>query len=307
MKILITGGTGTLGRHLVQECLQRGHEPVVFSRSSSHQIGLPCATFTGDVSCQEEIAYAVRSLGVTALIHAAANKHIHRCESNPSQAIQQNVVGTANVLRVARCSPSITHALVISSDKACDPSSVYGMTKLLGEKEAVASAVVRPEKQINAVRFGNLAGSSGSVIRIWEQQLQRGEIPTLHVNADGSDILKFMLLPSAAARFCLEALTAEVTGQILVKRCRVYSIRHLLEATASGYRVNTCSSYEKRAEALYSAAESTRVCPWGDDLMLSPQSPEKPATGPYDVYSTPPESAAETQQLLTAERAERLT
>lgn len=307
MKILITGGTGTLGRHLVQECLRRGEEPVVFSRSSSHQIGLPCATFTGDVSCPEEIAYAVRSLGVTALIHAAANKHIHRCESQPTQAIQNNVVGTAHVLRVARCSPAVTQALVISSDKACDPSSVYGMTKLLGEKETLASALACPEKRINAVRFGNLAGSSGSVIRIWEQLLQRGEIPTLHVNGDGTDILKFMLLPSTAARFCLEALTADMTGQVFVKRCRVYSIRHLLEAMTSRYHVSTSSHYEKQAEALYSAVESTRVCSWGDDLTFSPQSPEKPATGPYDVDSTPSENAAETQQFLTAERAERLT
>lgn len=306
MKILITGGTGTLGSHLVRECLLRGHEPVVFSRSSSHQIGLPCATFPGDVSCHEDLAYAVKSTGVSAIVHAAANKHIHLCESRPPQAIQNNVIGTSNVLRVARSSPSITHVLYISSDKACNPSSVYGMTKLLGEKEAIASAHICPEKRINSVRFGNLAGSNGSVIRIWEQQIQRGDTPTLHVNGDGTDILKFMLLPTEAARFCLETLTSEITGQVFIKRCPVYSIRHLLEAMTLQYRVNTCSSYEKQAEALYSDAESPYICSWGEDLALSPKSLGKPCTGAYNVYSDPAQNSLATEQLLAAERAQRL-
>src|SRR5437868_1636736 len=174
--ILLTGGTGSFGRHFIARMLER-HTPRairVFSRDELKQSELAerfagnanIRWFLGDVRDRDRLARAAE--GVDIIIHAAAMKQVTACEYNPFEAVQTNVHGAENIVNVA-LDAGVSRVMALSTDKAVNPINLYGATKLCAEKIFVqgntyaASSPVR----MSCVRYGNVVGSRGSVIPLF--------------------------------------------------------------------------------------------------------------------------------------------
>src|SRR5579863_10063570 len=181
--ILITGGTGSFGRKCA-DILRRDYNPqrlLIFSRDELKQHEMrtggfdqPCFRyFIGDVRDVDRLRRAM--VGVDVVIHAAALKQVPACESNPIEAIQTNVNGGKNVIEAA-LDNRVQRVLAMSTDKAVNPVNLYGATKLVAEKlftQANAYSGTGPT-HFSCVRYGNVLGSRGSVIPLFQKQLKTG-------------------------------------------------------------------------------------------------------------------------------------
>ena len=187
-KILITGGTGSLGTALTKRLLSMGVEQIrIFSRNEFKQISMESEIpddrlrfLIGDVRDQRRLKRAVEDVDI--VFHAAALKHVPKVEYNPFEAVKTNVEGSQNVID-ACLENDVERAVCIGSDKAVSPLNTYGATKLLMEKLFInAQQYSNPKKhptKFFAVRYGNVFGSSGSVIPKFIQQLQKKENLTI--------------------------------------------------------------------------------------------------------------------------------
>lgn len=180
--ILVTGGTGSIGSVIVQELLRYNPKRVrVFSRDETKQFELMhqlnndprVAWLIGDIRDKERLSLAMENIDI--VFHAAALKHVFSCEINPFEAVKTNVLGTQNVIDCAFAN-GVDKVVGISTDKATDPSSVMGCTKLLAEKIMLASHHYKGFKKTRFcfVRFGNVLFARGSVIPLFIKQIKKG-------------------------------------------------------------------------------------------------------------------------------------
>ena len=153
-KVLITGGTGTLGRALTTECLKHNLTPIALS-NDENQIYEMRKDF--DIQCVLMDVRDLTEVKCDYIIHAAALKHVPICEDNPIEAVKTNVLGSMNVLKMGK------KCIAISTDKAVEPINTYGATKFIMEQLFLNAGYP-------VVRFGNFWGSRGSVIPLWEEQ-----------------------------------------------------------------------------------------------------------------------------------------
>ncbi len=186
-RILVTGGTGSIGSVIVKELLKFGPKQVrVFSRDDtkqfelSHEIdpGAQVNFLIGDIRDKERLNMAMENINI--VFHAAALKHVVACEKNPFEAVKTNVQGTQNVIDCAYAN-KVDKVVVISTDKATDPTNVMGCTKLLAEKLILASFLYKGSKKTKfcCVRFGNVLGSRGSVVPLFVNQIRCGQPITI--------------------------------------------------------------------------------------------------------------------------------
>jgi UDP-N-acetylglucosamine 4,6-dehydratase len=180
--ILITGATGSFGRAFTKRALHDGaRRVVIFSRDEAKQAAMRneladprLRFFIGDVRNAQRVTEAMRNVDI--VIHAAAMKRVETCEADPSEAKLTNVDGTENVAR-ACITNGVGRAVFLSTDKAADPITTYGYTKALAERLwngwNVYSAGTRT--RFSATRYGNVMGSTGSVLPLWRAQAERGE------------------------------------------------------------------------------------------------------------------------------------
>lgn len=174
--ILITGGTGSLGKALTRTIYEKFPDIkrlVIFSRDEQKQFQMaqefPIETynsirfFIGDVRDKERLVRAMN--GIDYVIHAAAMKHVHLAEYNPSECIKTNINGAENVIH-ACLETNVSRVVALSTDKACAPINLYGATKLTSDKLFVAANNISGNMDIrfSVVRYGNVMGSNGSVI-----------------------------------------------------------------------------------------------------------------------------------------------
>jgi FlaA1/EpsC-like NDP-sugar epimerase len=215
-KVVITGGTGCLGRALIDR-LHTTTLLTVFSRSEKAQLDLRVQypgvrVLVGDIL---DRAFLVRTFqGATLVIHAAALKHVDLSEAEPAAYIRINVQGSLNVLDAL--GPD-TRAVGISTDKACVPQNVYGMTKHLMERMFV-------ERGRTAVRYGNVFGSDGSVLYRWREQLQR----TGTIRITDPEMTRFFFPIAAAVDEVLWA--ANWPEAVVVPRLRATTLLELAQA-----------------------------------------------------------------------------
>ena len=160
---LIIGGTGSFGSRYAKHRVGLGGKVRIFSRDEFKQYemrkGLPEAEYViGDVRDYEAVASAM--VGCDRVVHAAALKHVRTGEEYPQEVIKTNVIGTANVVNAAKAAG--VELVFISTDKACSPVNTYGATKMLAERLVVSAG-------FNAVRYGNVIGSRGSVLHIFNE------------------------------------------------------------------------------------------------------------------------------------------
>ena len=228
-KILITGGTGSLGQALTKRLLEIGANTIrIFSRNESKQIEMEdnikddrLKFFIGDVRDFQRLLKAVE--GADFVFHTAALKHVPKIEYNPFEAIKTNVVGTQNVIE-ASLGGNVDKVVFVSTDKSVSPLNTYGATKLLAEKLFVSANNYLDKKKYRtkffAVRYGNVLGSSGSVIPLFIKQIKSKQKITI----TNSNMTRFSLTMSEALDFILHATKIGKGSEIFIPKLRSYSI-----------------------------------------------------------------------------------
>ena len=167
--VLITGGTGTIGKLLIKEVIK--HEPKLIKVLDNDETRLfeleqefgnrKLQCIVGDLRDKDSLYQACQ--GIDIVFHLAAMKNVHVCESNPNETVKVNVVGMQNVIN-ASVKQGVKNFIFTSSDKAVNPTNIMGMTKLIGEKLITEANTKKVGTKFSSVRFGNVLGSRGSVI-----------------------------------------------------------------------------------------------------------------------------------------------
>jgi len=203
-KILVTGGTGSIGSEIVRQLLEKDPAQIrIYARDEGKHAALMreigkderLRYLIGDIRDKERLMLAME--GVDIVFHAAAMKHVDICERNPFEAVKTNVGGTQNVIDCA-FAHNVEKVIGISTDKAANPTNVMGTTKLLAEKLMLSSFFYKGDKRttFSCVRFGNVLWSRGSVLPHFMHQLHRKESLTL---TDPSMTRFFMSIPEAVS------------------------------------------------------------------------------------------------------------
>ena len=234
-KILITGGTGSLGQALTKRLLSMDVDTVrIFSRNESKQIEMEnkfndrrLRFLVGDVRDLERLKRAVEEVDV--VFHAAALKHVPKIEYNPFEAIKTNIMGSQNVID-ACLEEGVEKAVCIGTDKAVSPLNTYGATKLLMEKLFVtANNYLNPKRhptKFIAVRYGNVLGSSGSVIPKFIEQINENQKITI----TDPKMTRFSITMDEALDFILESAEIGLGSEVFVPKIRAYSIVDVKDA-----------------------------------------------------------------------------
>jgi UDP-N-acetylglucosamine 4,6-dehydratase/UDP-glucose 4-epimerase len=233
--ILITGGTGSLGQAFTKRLLKMDPQTIrIFSRNESKQIEMEnkikddrLRFFIGDVRDYQRLVKAVED--VDFVFHAAALKHVPKIEYNPFEAIKTNILGSENVIN-ACLTNNVEKAVCISTDKAVSPLNIYGATKLLMEKLFVtANNYLNKEKyrtKFFAVRYGNVLGSSGSVIPLFIEQIKSKK----KISITDASMTRFSITMNEALDFILHATELGTGSEIFVPKLRAYSLLDVKEA-----------------------------------------------------------------------------
>jgi len=233
-RVAITGAAGTVGRGIVDHLLKLNVAEVrALDNGESELADLDLLygdddryhAFLCDIRSSEKLNGMFRSMDY--VIHAAALKHVPLCERSPIEAIQTNIIGLQNVIQAATAN-RVQKVLFTSSDKAVNPTNVMGTSKLMGERlMTAANAVDRdPLRTVFlSTRFGNIAGSSGSVIPLVCKQIERGGPITL----TDSEMTRFIMSLDEAVRLMIEAIQVGCGGEVFVMKMPVVRVADLLE------------------------------------------------------------------------------
>jgi len=234
-KILITGGTGSLGQALTKRLLSSKVETIrIFSRNEHRQISMESKFrddrlrfFIGDVRDYDRLTRALEDTDI--VFHAAALKHVPIVEYNPFEAIKTNVVGSQNVIN-ACLYENVEKAICIGTDKAVSPLNIYGATKLLMEKLFVtASNYLKKDRhptEFIAVRYGNVLGSNGSVVPKFAEQIKDKQKITI----TDPKMTRFSIVMDEALDFILNAITHGKGSEIFIPKLKAYSIMDVKQA-----------------------------------------------------------------------------
>lgn len=235
--VLITGGTGSLGKELTKHILTNFPDVsrlIIFSRDEQKQfqMGLEYPTekypqmrfFIGDVRDKSRLIRAMK--GVDYVIHAAAMKHVHIAEYNPSECVKTNVDGAQNVIE-ACLETGVERVVALSTDKACAPINLYGATKLASDKLFVAANNITGWNPIkfSVVRYGNVMGSNGSVIPFFLNKKKEGKLPITD-----AAMTRFNISLQGGVDMVMHALEFAWGGEIFVPKIPSYKITDVAEA-----------------------------------------------------------------------------
>ena len=264
--VLITGGAGFLGSHLVRGLLKKysGIEVRALSRHENDiaEMIVSCHSdrlkpIIGDIREADTLKYALK--GVDTVIHLAAMKHIGFCESHPLEAVTINTIATMNLLNSFVGNTFIG----MSTDKAVEATGCYGATKLLLEKLILEQARKNAERRYMVVRSGNIFGSSGSVIEKWKQQIRQNNKITIATNLE---MTRFFINVNTLVEFIIEVIERGENGEIYIPFQKVTTLENLAKAVIEYYgdektkmEVTGLREGEKMHEKLFSPLESNVV------------------------------------------------
>lgn len=235
--ILITGGTGSLGKALTKEILSKHpkvKKVIIFSRDEQKQFEMAqeyaeaeypqIRYFIGDVRDKDRLIRAFK--GVDYVIHAAAMKHVPIAEYNPDECIKTNINGAQNVID-ACFQTEVSRVVALSTDKACAPINLYGATKLTSDKLFVAANNIKGDNPIifSVVRYGNVMGSNGSVIPFFMKKRKEGKLPITDPN-----MTRFNISLQGGVDMVMHALEKAWGGEIFIPKIPSYKIMDVAKA-----------------------------------------------------------------------------
>jgi len=235
--VLITGGTGSLGKALTKHIFKKYPKVkrvVIFSRDEQKQFQIAqeyprdkypqIRFFIGDVRDGDRLKRAMQ--GIDYVIHAAAMKHVHIAEYNPDECIKTNVNGAQNVID-ACFATKVERVVALSTDKACAPINLYGATKLTSDKLFIAANNIKGENPIkfSVVRYGNVMGSNGSVIPFFLNKRKEGILPITDLS-----MTRFNISLQGGVDMVMHALEHAWGGELFVPKIPSYKITDVAEA-----------------------------------------------------------------------------
>ena len=278
--ILITGGTGSFGKCFTRYVLTH-YEPkkvIIYSRDEFKQwmmaeefkeFAEKLRFFIGDVRDGERLHRACE--GVDYIIHAAALKQVPACEYNPNEAIKTNIHGAMNVIDAALDS-GVHKVVALSTDKAVNPVNLYGCTKLVSDKLFVAANAYAGVKDINfsIVRYGNVAGSRGSVIPLFHKLIKEGakELPITDVR-----MTRFWISLTQGVELVIKALAEATGGETFISRIPSFKITDLAEAMLPGCSIRETGIRpgEKLHEIMVTTEDSFTTYEYDRHFIVYPQ------------------------------------
>jgi len=280
--ILITGGTGSLGKALVKRILKDYSEVkrlVVFSRDEQKQFQMSqefpdtkfqsIRYFIGDVRDYERVKRALRKIDY--VIHAAAMKHVPIAEYNPMECVKTNVLGAENIIN-ACLETDVKSVVALSTDKAAAPINLYGATKLTSDKLFIAANNIRGRNDIkfSVVRYGNVMGSNGSVIPFFIKKKSEGTLPITD-----SNMTRFNITLEEGVDMVLHALENAQGGEIFVPKIPSYKITNLATAVCDKceQKIVGVRSGEKIHEEMITSSDSYNTYDLGKYFVILPQNP----------------------------------
>lgn len=273
--ILLTGGTGSFGQAFTKFLLKK-HPPKIlriYSRDEFKQdqmekeIKHKCLRFfIGDVRDNERLRWGMQD--VTLVIHAAAMKQIVACEYNPTEAIQTNINGTMNVLTTA-INARVERVLGLITDKAVSPINLYGATKLCAEKLLIQGNyyVGNGITKISCVRYGNVAGSRGSVIPLFNQQTKNGLLTVTH-----KDATRFWITLEEGVEFVSKCVEKMRGREVFIPKMPSFSIMDLTSIMSPTTKVKLTGLRpgEKLHEDLITKHESHNTFEFNSYFVVRP-------------------------------------
>ncbi len=298
-RVLITGGTGSMGKKLVRRLLggEMGHPSkiIILSRDEAKQhvmrlsyLDRPTtatdeviyANFAraisfriGDVRSYPDVCAAMREADV--VVNAAAMKQVPTCEYFPEQALSTNCLGAANIVQALRDHDYPVEAVVgVSTDKACKPVNAMGMTKALQERIFIAANITVPKTRFVCIRYGNVLASRGSVIPLFLDQIAHGGPVTVTV----PEMTRFLLSLDTAVDAVFAALRTARAGETLVPRASSATVMNMAKALVGDrgvpIKITGIRPGEKMDEIMISDEESRRSIARGDWYAILPMLPE---------------------------------
>ncbi len=268
--ILITGGTGSFGRKFLEMILDRykPHRIIIYSRDEYKQSVMKAEYekkydlsnvrfFIGDVRDKDRLYRAFDQ--VDYVIHAAAMKQVPTCEYNPFEAIKTNINGAQNVIDAA-IDRGVKKVVALSTDKAVNPINLYGGTKLVSDKLFISANAYSKisNTRFSVVRYGNVAGSRGSIIPIFRKIIERGE---KELPITDTRMTRFWITLENGVELVLKALEESNGGETYISKIPSFRITDLAEAMLPGAKILTIGIRE--GEKLH------EVMITGDDSRLT--------------------------------------
>ncbi|MDE7308657.1 MAG: UDP-N-acetylglucosamine 4,6-dehydratase (inverting) [Lachnospiraceae bacterium] len=243
--ILVTGGTGSFGNHFVEYALTH-YKPkkiIIYSRDEYKQFVMSnkykeykeiLRFFIGDVRDRERLSVALN--GVDYVIHAAAMKQVPTCEYNPIEAVKTNINGAMNVVDAVLNSKSVKKVVALSTDKSVNPINLYGGTKLVSDKLFIAANAYAGSRDLSfsVVRYGNVAGSRGSVIPFFKNIIKDGgnELPITDYR-----MTRFWINLEQGVELVIKALSDARGGETFISKIPSFKITDLAQAMLPGCKM----------------------------------------------------------------------
>ena len=302
-KILITGGTGSIGQEILREIIK--HEPTVvriididetkqFELQQEYQAYDNVRFLLGDIRDKDRLSRAIEDIDI--VFHTAALKHVLACEYNPFEAVKTNVIGIQNLIDVAM-DEEVEKVIFTSSDKAVNPTNVMGATKLLAERLITSANYYKGARRtiFSSVRFGNVLGSRGSVIPLFKKQIEKGGPVTITNN----EMTRFIMPMQDAISLLFKATELAQGGEIFIFKMEAIKITDLAEvmvedlAPKYGYtpeevkmEIIGTKPGEKLYEELMTEDEARRALETEDMFILLPEMKELPHIDKFSYLST---------------------
>ena len=281
--ILITGGTGSFGHEFVRHALDHYdiYRMVIYSRDEFKQYVMEnefrnhpkfkvLRFFIGDIRDEQRLRRALN--GVDFVIHAAALKQVPACEYNPIEAIKTNINGATNVINAVLDAPSVKKVIALSTDKACNPINLYGATKMVSDKLFIAANSYTGSRNLafSIVRYGNVAGSRGSVIPFFNSIIKSGgtRLPITDYR-----MTRFWISLNEGISLVNKAFENAKGGETFIAKIPSFKVTDLAQAMLPGCEMPEVGirEGEKLHEIMITPEDSMHTYEYDDHFIVYPQ------------------------------------